>query len=206
MPPLNSPRTNSRVARVFRDGFVVNLFNPKTALFFLAFLPQFVAPDAPNKVLTFLVEHVFQRISSASDMVRFTLDLDENMPIVNINEFVVWEVFEPIIQNCIDHAGNSAVTVTIRTEFNVQTEECFVRIMDNGTGIEPWLLEKNDDGLKRIFLEHTSTKRTGNEQHSGYGCYIAYEITRQRIGWDLDVENLPGGGSMFTFSIPTMIV
>ncbi len=159
-----------------------------------------------NQVLTFLVEHVFKRISSASDMVRYTLELDENLPIININEYVIWEVFEPIIQNCIDHAGNNAVVVTIKTEFNVATEEYFVRIMDNGSGIEPWLLEKSDDGLKRIFLEHTSTKRVGNEKHSGYGCYIAYEITRQRLGWDLDVENLQGGGCMFTFSIPTMMV
>lgn len=30
--------------RAFRDGFVVNLLNPKTAIFFLAFLPHFADP------------------------------------------------------------------------------------------------------------------------------------------------------------------
>jgi threonine/homoserine/homoserine lactone efflux protein len=32
-------------ARLFRQGIVVNVLNPKTALFFLAFLPQFIDPS-----------------------------------------------------------------------------------------------------------------------------------------------------------------
>ena len=41
-PDVNVAMPRHGYARLFRDGFIVNLLNPKTALFFLAFLPQFV--------------------------------------------------------------------------------------------------------------------------------------------------------------------
>jgi threonine/homoserine/homoserine lactone efflux protein len=54
--------------RIFAQGFFVSLFNPKTALFFLAFFPQFVDPSRGSVVLqTLLLGSVFVTMGIGTD-------------------------------------------------------------------------------------------------------------------------------------------
>ena len=56
------------LARIYTQGFVVNLFNPKTALFFFAFLPQFVNTSNVNITLQmFLLGIMFVVMGTITD-------------------------------------------------------------------------------------------------------------------------------------------
>jgi threonine/homoserine/homoserine lactone efflux protein len=49
-----APPAPASGGRIFLQGIVVDLLNPKVALFFLAFLPQFIDQRAPGKFATFV--------------------------------------------------------------------------------------------------------------------------------------------------------
>jgi threonine/homoserine/homoserine lactone efflux protein len=65
---LVTPTEARSRGRLYRDGAVVNILNPKTALFFYAFLPQFLDPDKGTVVLQALVlGSMFVAIALLSD-------------------------------------------------------------------------------------------------------------------------------------------
>lgn len=152
-----------------------------------------------NKVLQFIVKYIFLRTSNKVTH-QFKMDLDEKLPQIPINEFVVWEVFEPLIQNCVEHAGHKDIIVNIDTNYDEDKNQLRVIIGDNGKGFDPQLMEENSECIKKLFLENISSKKSA--ENSGYGCYIAYEIAKRRCGWEIDAENLSKGGCRYIIIIP----
>lgn len=59
--------------RVFRDGFLVAMLNPKTTLFFAAFLPQFLDSHASPLVQTLALGAVFCAIAACTDLMYVAL-------------------------------------------------------------------------------------------------------------------------------------
>jgi threonine/homoserine/homoserine lactone efflux protein len=57
-----------RLRRILRDGVLVALLNPKTALFFAAFLPQFMDPARPAVAQAALLGGVFVLVAATTDI------------------------------------------------------------------------------------------------------------------------------------------
>jgi len=52
---ISSSLPSRTIRQVFWQGFLTNVLNPKVALFFLAFLPQFISADSPTKPAAFVL-------------------------------------------------------------------------------------------------------------------------------------------------------
>jgi len=153
-----------------------------------------------NQVIEFIIQNVFLRVSSKNEMFDIKLHLDSFLPPLRVNEFIVWEILEPLIQNSIDHASTNFVTIEISTKYDKKRNLSEIYIEDNGVGIAEELLQSGATGIKRLFLEQESTKSTIGT-HSGYGCYIAHQLAVGKCGWSLDAENRPEGGCRFSLTI-----
>ena len=63
-----APLVPVSVSRLFREGLLVALLNPKTALFFAAFLPQFMHGEAPALLQAIGLGAMFVGIAACTDL------------------------------------------------------------------------------------------------------------------------------------------
>ncbi len=70
-PPAPAPAASLR--QVFLGGFWTNVLNPKVAIFFLAFVPQFIAPDESHKTLAFVLLGVLFNLNAIPVLVGWAL-------------------------------------------------------------------------------------------------------------------------------------
>jgi hypothetical protein len=153
-----------------------------------------------NEVITFITNNIFLRAKSNIELVKYNLLLDDKLPAVPVNEYVVWEIIEPLIQNSIDHSGTNSLVICVKTEYDPAEKISRIIIEDNGSGIKEELLQKEEEGsIKKLFLENVTTK-TEKGRNRGYGCYLAYTMAKERCGWNLDAENT-GHGCRFIVTI-----
>lgn len=153
-----------------------------------------------NEVCKFIIENMFMRIYKKSSMFTINEEYDNTVPIINVNEYVIWEIVEPLIQNSISHNADKHVNINVATKYRRDENKIYLTIQDDGKGIKPELLERNADGIKKVFLESVSTKNMLDQQF-GLGCYIAHILSTKYLGWTLDAENIPNGGCIFKLTI-----
>jgi len=71
--PAAGRATSPDLGRLFRQGLLTNVLNPKIAIFFLALMPQFIDAGAPEKLVAFLFLGAWFVVQGALFMIAFVL-------------------------------------------------------------------------------------------------------------------------------------
>ena len=119
-----------------------------------------------------------------------TNDLHLSLPNIPLRLIADKEQIEQVLINLIRNARENEATQITLSAGITPGNHLFLRVTDNGTGIDPEVQE-------RIFIPFFTTKPTG----SGIGLTISRQIMHQHHG-SITVQSKVGEGSMFTLLFP----
>jgi PAS domain S-box-containing protein len=167
----------NRITRIIRE--LVDYSRPSTRV---------VKPTNINRIVKEAL-NIVQYGKKVKD-IKFTLELDEQIPEIAAVPDQIVQVFINILMNAVDSMDERRGTITVQSRNNEKTVEVIIR--DTGKGIEP-------SALGIIFEPFYTTKTTG--QGTGLGLWVSYGIVKS-FGGDIFVESIPEQGSTFTILFP----
>lgn len=140
-----------------------------------------------------LIENVIKFVQQHSNFENIQMKgtYDRNIPPLMLDEKKIKQVLINLFMNAI-HAVVRKGCIRISTELDGDSNKIFIRISDDGYGIE-----KNN--ISKIFDPFFTTKPTG--EGTGLGLSVSYGIIKDH-GGDILVDSEPGKGSIFTIVMP----
>lgn len=88
---FDSPSSKIGLLQIIRRGFLINILNPKLSIFFLAFLPLFVSPNASSPTLQMVVLSVMFMAMTLVIFILYGISANGvRRYIVNSPKLIVW--------------------------------------------------------------------------------------------------------------------
>jgi len=140
--------------------------------------------DILEKVISGIKRHQF----SLAD-INLVKNYAPDLPSIRIDADQISQVFLNLLNNAEDAIPGSG-TITITTKYN--KDQVKIMVQDTGEGMPI-------DKVKEIFTPFYTTKEAG--KGTGLGLSISLGIINS-MGGTIEVQSLPGRGSLFTISLP----
>ena len=150
-------------------------------------------PDLALTQLNQAVNDTVEMLTSQADEkgVALITDLDDALPAISVDAEGIQQVLLNLVLNGLDAVAGGTGVVTIKTEYEQETDEAILSVGDNGAGIEP-------AQLSNIFEAFHSSK---GQAGTGLGLAVVKKIVGEHKG-RVSVTSQPGEGTVFAVKIP----
>jgi len=117
-------------------------------------------------------------------------DIDQDIPPIPADSAGLYQALMNLLSNAQDVVEPGAGVITLRAEYDDQTQQAVVSVSDNGPGID-------EDEQKRLFTPFHSTK---GQRGTGLGLAVTKKIVEEH-GGSIDVQSEPDRGTTFSISL-----
>jgi two-component system, OmpR family, sensor histidine kinase BaeS len=156
-------------------------------------LALILQPTSPSELLgRVLARHA---VAAQQKGVSLKLDIDENLPLINIDPERISQVLDNLINNAFRYLSPQG---TIMLSARKTEPFLSVQVRDNGSGIA---VDDLPHIFDRFYRGDPSRQQNGE---SGLGLAIAKSIVEAH-GGRISAESHPGNGTVFTINLPLSI-